>query len=524
MSTFGKRSPRSIVALKNLAFSYANVAFALISGILLVPVYFKYFDASIYGSFLAVFNIINIVNLSETGLSFTTTRLLAEADAQQNESKFHLIYRTAQATASIYAAITVLFGVLVINLVPYLTGTSGQQGEKLQLAFAIGIIALVVSIFNSILSSAAQAKHLPSQCGAANLISSICGIFTTLAGLSAGLQVLAIACGYLAKNLTSLLTLFLLSKKTTRQSLQTASGSKGGLKTVSIKGLFLTSLPVAFNSTSKGLVSNLQLTLIIQLADQLTAAKFALSSRIFLFVSTVVAPVGSSVFSTLSQLKTENAANRLNLHLRHLLELVSFTTASLLATAFVFNEAFLNLLIGPGKYVGNEVALLICCATYFNSRIGFLSVSMIALGGSRKTAIAEQIANCAKILCIWLMVPVLNYAAIPASEAFIGLLTTIIAIRWLAIHTLKLGPKESLRFALTGISAVVLCVIQTWAWVKYIAPPTTWFGLAVSSATFITVNTISATAVSSNLRAAILAIISVSRLQHLTAKLNKPGA
>src|SRR5689334_1529733 len=101
---------RRQAAVVSLVMSYAGLTLSFVKGIVLVPLYFRYFSLSTYGSFLASANIVGLLGLLDLGVATVLYQRLAQAFGAKDNARFARIVGCALAFTAVITPIFVVAG------------------------------------------------------------------------------------------------------------------------------------------------------------------------------------------------------------------------------------------------------------------------------------------------------------------------------------------------------------------------------------------------------------------------------
>lgn len=79
---------KRLAAFANLVHGITTLGISIVVGLVMVPIYLRFFNAGVYGAWLASGGLIAMLALVESGLSTVVTQRLAAAIADNNSSEF----------------------------------------------------------------------------------------------------------------------------------------------------------------------------------------------------------------------------------------------------------------------------------------------------------------------------------------------------------------------------------------------------------------------------------------------------
>lgn len=465
------------IAIQNLFFNYSNTLFAIVNGLVLLPLYLKHFSVSTYGSFLSSGNIIGMLGLLEGGVSLVITQKLAVAKSKNDLSLFSKI---------IGSTLFVTFGTFLIILTislgiyPFISDwvkAEPLEAENIQIAFVLSALSAGIGILYSSIAGIFQALLKVEVPGISNLIAVIIGVITTLLSLHLGFGIISIPLGLLVKGtigatiLTVILFIFL---------------KKNGYPIISfdkliIKDIIRTSIPLFGTNTAKSLMTNSQLLIITNLISPAAAAIYTITNRIFQVCDSLLAPIGSSIFSSISHLLGEGNISKIRSNIVNIFTLFSIFSSFILACSFSINQSFISLLVGEDKFGGTILSLLLCISMFLYTRFSFLNFNLYALGIFKKTVMYDLAGLLLKILILFVLVPITGLISFPLAEIISNLIIGGIFINSLMIKAISLKQKDMLNFAISGLFSFTLSMSAAYVWQIQIKNVTNTFHFMIYS-------------------------------------------
>lgn len=285
----------------NLLFNYANVSFVIINGLILVPLYLTYFSVGTYGSYLSSGNIVGMLGLLEGGMSYVLTQRLSNCYVKKNLTEFSKILGSGLFMSLSIFLLLVSIGFILFPFISDWVKAEPNEYKNIQYAFLFSAIGAGLNIVYHNISSVFQALLKVSICGFANIISIVIGIVSTLLGLKFGLGVVAIPLGVLIRGAVGVFILvFSLIKFFMKEKFPRIQIDK-----LITKDLIKSVLPMFGGGVAKSLVTNSQLLIITNFINPTASAVFFITGRIYQVCDSFLAPVGSSIFSSISQIVGE---------------------------------------------------------------------------------------------------------------------------------------------------------------------------------------------------------------------------
>jgi O-antigen/teichoic acid export membrane protein len=155
---FSKGHERTLLAKKNIAYSFLLKGLSILTGLLLIPMTIKYVNSAQYGIWLTLSSIIGWMSFFDIGLGNGLKNKLAEANALKQYSQSRIFVSTTYAIMSI---ITVFLFLVFLIANPYINwnsilNTSFPSADLSRLAllvFSLFCLQFVIQIINSVLTA-----------------------------------------------------------------------------------------------------------------------------------------------------------------------------------------------------------------------------------------------------------------------------------------------------------------------------------------------------------------------------------
>lgn len=455
----------------NLLFNYANTLFLIINGLMLVPLYFKYFSLSTYGSYLAVANIAGILGLLDFGLSLVFTQKLSVFHIKKDYKNFSKILSSGLFIGLFLFTFIILITIVLFPYVPFWVKANTEDFSDIKFAFLFSALGAGLTIYSNILASVFQAWLKVKISGFANISGVFFGIIATFLGLYLGYGVISISLGTFVKWLITflILSISLYSNFRKLASIRIKYNSKSNLL------LLKQSLPVFGNSVSKSLIDNGQLLIITNFISPTATTIFAITNKVYQVCSTVLAPIGSSIYAGLSQLVGENNHDNLKKNILKLFSIFTIFSAFILAISFSLNSSFIKFWVGEDKYGGLLLSFFLCLNVFFNSRFVYINFNLFSLGVFGKTVLYDQIGALVRLILTFGLIVNLGYIAIPLAELFSVVFISGIFVNKLFIKTMNFTKKEIFKILLDGLPDFSLFMFLGFCLNYYLPIPLTLF-------------------------------------------------
>lgn len=439
-------------SILNLLFNYANTIFAIINGLVLVPLYLKYFSIGTYGSFLSSGNIVAMLGLLEGGTSMVLTQRLSASFAKRDYQTFSKLIGSGLFISFCLTSALVIIGLLFFPFISGWVKAEPKEYTGIQYSFLLSAIGAGLSISFSNISAAFQAWLRVKTSGMINLISIPLGILTTLLGLKFGLGVVSIPLGILVKSLFGVISLLIVLFKT----LVKERYPKISIDKTDCVNLVRTTFPVFGSMVAKSVVTNSQLLIITNVIDPVSSAVFFMTGRIFNLCESLLAPIGSSIFASISQMVAEGDGQKIKTNLIKVFVIFSGFSVLILTMSLGVNKLFVGIWVGMDKFGGEALSALLCLTMFISTRFKFLEFILFALGIFGRTVFYDLICGAIRVLLIFSLIRYLGFIAIPIAELIPTVLILGYFLNKLMISKIQLNRNESIKFVFAGGLALAI--------------------------------------------------------------------
>lgn len=185
---------RRRVAITNLVFHYSAVGFAIVQGVVLVPLYLGHMSTATYGGWLATGSILAWIELLDPGISAVLQQRVAFLFGSEDSHGLSKAIGTG-LVLSIGLSLLPLLALPAAGFLAEIVGLKGGGGAELSAAIRVALVALCVALASYGVTAVNIGLQKPAATGAVFLASSSAGVVVTVAGLVGGMGLLAIPLG-----------------------------------------------------------------------------------------------------------------------------------------------------------------------------------------------------------------------------------------------------------------------------------------------------------------------------------------
>lgn len=449
------RPSRRRAVLVTVAFSYGSAVFAVLTGIVFVPVYLRYFDLTTYGAWLASGSIASMLGLIDGGLSQVVQQRMASAAGARDHERFAVIAGSSWVLASATVGTVLVAGTVLSPFVPDWVNAPEHTSHAIAVAFALAVAGSGLTIAQTHLFSAAYAWQTPWFAGVTAIVGYGVGVAAIVGGLAAGLEVVALGVGMFARGVV----VFLLAA--THAILE---WRRRKMPTPRVRGRELRDqgrlTAVLFLSRSASLLaSNGEAAIIAATIGPRAAATYTLTARVFSVCLMLVNPIAGASFTALAHLRASGTRERVTAISTELLLGSGALSGLVVGTAMAMNASFVSLWLGREAFGGAALNVALGCAALLQARSNLLGQIVPALGaiafGSGVVA-GDALVRVALMLAL---LPVLGSSAIPLASIAAGVIVTIPAFGVGIGGVLGIGRKRGCTVAVAGWPIALGCIV-----------------------------------------------------------------
>ncbi|MES2727589.1 MAG: hypothetical protein V4643_10845 [Bacteroidota bacterium] len=343
--------------------SYTNTAFAVISGLFFVPLYFRYIDINTYGSWLASGNVLNMLSIIEGGVAIVFSQKVAAFYGAGKGKEFAV---STASGISISFSIAFLIMIAALSLspwVPYWVKADAANISGIKWAFLFAGSGSALAIINSAIVVIPRAWHKNEFTSITALVASLMGllaIFCSLTFFNAGIVSLGI--GSFTRSLINLVgnSFYTIGKWKHHCSFKPA------FQFNDLKQLLVTTLPVFGSNFLGALLNNSKELLLAILVNPASVSILSITARLFGLIVMVINPLSSSLFSALSSLSLNK--EKLFYWIPKLFRTYNFASGIMFGMAISVNAWFISFWVGADKFGGIELSILLGISAWLTTK------------------------------------------------------------------------------------------------------------------------------------------------------------
>jgi O-antigen/teichoic acid export membrane protein len=463
-------------AFTNLSFAAANVLLTLVTGLLLVPLYLRYFDLATYGAWLASGGVISAIAVLESGLSSVLTRRLATAQAGADAVIFARLTTSGLSLALTAGLAVMAIGVAVSPFVPAWVHAPPTQREALTLAIKLTSIAAGASIFHLNLGAITQAWQQTVAPGVISTTGYLANVVAILISLKMGAGVVSLAVGRLVLATTyNLGYVIYIGPQWRRKSLGYYRPNLLLAREIWREARTLLVAQIA-NTVS----SNLESLVAAAMISPQVAAIVNLTGRLVTTARMFLEAVASAGFAGVAIAKESFDASAFQRVLTEYLTVAIVLSGLGAGAALALSPSVIPLWVGPAAFGGILLLILIAVSDTLAFRKGMLATVLIAGGQTALVARISLFEAVLRPIFLVSMVYALGIYGVPVSGILAYGIPLVLLSR-LAQARLHLPVVAQLK---AGVRGFTVGVASGLVWLTLVPRALTWFMVAVDLVLF----------------------------------------
>lgn len=406
-------------ALESAVLSYAAVAFTVVQGILLVPLYLRHMSVELYGAWLATGSILGWLELADPGVS----SILQQRVAFRSSGAAALPLGPTVGTGLAIAACSALVPLLAIPLgepLAALVGLAHGLRSALGTSFTLGLVAVGLGILNNALAAVAVGLQEVRPVGLIGLAGLVAGVGVTVAGLLTGLGLEALPLGALARSATGCAGNLLVVRGLLRRR-----GVRLAVTRLDLDELLGEATYTFVSRVGVAVLGRLDALLSATLLSPTATVVLTLTGRVVDVVRLVSDRIGAATMPILAQLAGEQGADRTRSAQRTVGTYTVLVLGVLGGAAVAWDRHLVTLWVGPDKFGGVALAGLQALYGCLASQLSTAAQGVFALGGIRAISVLGLV------------------------EALVRLGLQLLLVRWLGLHGFPVAAL--LALALTSL-------------------------------------------------------------------------
>lgn len=464
---------RRAATIANLIYQYVTVLMTIINGVLLVPLYLKHIDYSLYGAWLATGNIVVWLTVVDAGLSDVLKQQVAKYFGSVDIKQLGAAITTGFLCVFLLGLIPFLVSFLVAPILPKIFDLAPEFHSSLSMSFVLAGLSSSLVIISGGSVAVQQGLQRNIYISFVYTIGAIVGIVVTIYMLQTGKGLISIPAGLSVRGLIWVLCNGFLMILFCRQLKTPFALSREYFK--KIRGLVTWTF---INKLSFKLFGNCDAFLVGWLLGVDVAPIVVLTKRAWDLLIMCINRIGVAFMPAMAHLAGEGDQTKYRQVTKQLFNTVFYLTITGITIAVVYNKWFMQNWVGKALYAGRWFDSLMLPAIFTLIMVWFMSKALFAVGDIKAPSIAETAQNTLRFVLLfaglWLIGPLSVPLSFLISSGLVTLLFFLPRLKsYFLVHSVNLVKK-----AVRLIAFCMLSVLVCWLATK-IMPPVGWTRFAV---------------------------------------------
>ncbi len=393
LSRIKKERSRVITTKWNLIFHYVSIAFAMVSGIFMVPLYLKFLGVDIYGVWLATGNILVWLTAIDPGISTVLQQRIAEAYGKKDFQGLTDYLTAGLVITAVIVIFMILLGFLFARFLPSLLNLPFTiDAALIQKAFIMALIGSTLIVFSCSIIAVNQGLQGSLGVGIIDAVVTTLSISLTVFLLYGGFGLLGITVSQIFQGIGLILGnsgyLFW------RIQSEKLGYSFSFRKVSNVARL----IAYTFWGRIGGVVANnMDLIVVSRFLGPETVAMLNLTrkapdmSRMFIERPAVAfMPAVSHLFGAGEIMKAKPVLLRL-------LQMIIWSLGLVVGCYLALNDDFVRLWVGPALFAGQTINLIICITVLTQVIVCSLASLCFALGNIKGNSLISLVQSLLQI-------------------------------------------------------------------------------------------------------------------------------
>ena len=395
----------------NYIFNSINSIVVIVNGIVMVPIYFHYMSVSTYGAWLATGNVVAMLGLLESGLSFVITQKMSTAIAKKENERFRVLAGSNILSAIIISSTILLLGLAISPFITEWINIENDVKSDIRIAFIVTLIATCISIFINLFGAFPQVWQDTKQVGVYNTIANLLAIVSLLLFLILGCGVVSIALSYVVRSILNLtLSGSWIIRKWKRENYLSPIYSWSD----SLKLMKDCTYPF-LSKVSSTVVGNSQSFIIAHFMNPGLAAIYDLTSKICTVACGFLSIMNGSAFALFSLTIAEGNHEKTNQVMKNVTQVFFIMLVSVALYSICFTEPVMNYWLGLDKFGGTNLLVVIVAAKVLAQVRSYYNSILYTGGLINKSAIYDIAWMAMYLLILFIVIKPLEIYAIPVA-------------------------------------------------------------------------------------------------------------
>ena len=425
--------------------NYSVMILDIIQGLLFVPLYLHFIGTKLYGLWLGTGGVISALSFLDLGLATLIIQRISREYGKKDFNGVGKYFFSGIMINIFFLTILLILGFIASYKLDIIFHyISLRDNQILTKAFQFALIALVLLLLNNSVEGTLNALQTPLFGKITLFTGALIGLLVTFLLLHGRNPLMAIPIGLLIRaiiplvaNIAYLMLIFV------HNNIRLFS-----IQRRIIKDYLKLTPSLMLSKFGTSLIGNIEPTLInIFIAPQI-AVYYSVTKKAGQLIVTVLNRIGGVLYPSFAHLHAESNLDVFKKYFIKVLNIIFPIALTMFISYFILNKFFVQVWVGIGNFLGNEMTFLIAIALLISFFSNFLSYLLSTTGDIKYTNIAVFSESMSKMIFLFLLTKYVGVVGLPIAIILASTFFIIIYLkRWnkhllLKRHELKRLKKK----------------------------------------------------------------------------------
>lgn len=408
---------RKVAVLTNMFGTYSYVVVNILNGLVLIPLFLKYFGVELYGAWLATSGMISMFALLEGGINQVITQRLALSYSRNKQVSFRLVFSSGLIINTMVVLGMILLGGIFSKTFQYFIHTSTSNYRVLSNSIILATLGVALTLYQNTLFSPLYAWQRTFTAGIINSGTSILGIVINLILLFNGAGIISISISLFLNGLIGfLLAIFSVSKQ------MRARYGKGWfiLKIRHTKFILKKSAPLYLNTVINTISGNIEPVIIAGYVNSAAVVMYNVTYKLISMAGLPINAIAGAIMGSASHLFGQNDRDKQKSVVQTVVSLHTIVSVIVIVALVVINKDFIRVWVGQNLYGGDLLTILFGCQVLLTTRFNIYNSLIQATGNFKLTSLTGIIVSVGKLVLLFMLIIIFrNVSILPLASIFI---------------------------------------------------------------------------------------------------------
>jgi O-antigen/teichoic acid export membrane protein len=454
--------------------TYSYVLVNILNGLVLIPLFLRYFGVDLYGAWLATSGMISMFALLEGGINQVITQRLAKSYARKNPVSFRLVFSSGLIINTMVVLCMIVLGCIFAKTFQYFIHTSELNYRVLRNSIILATLGVALTLYQNTLFSPYYAWQRVFIAGIINSGTSIMGIVVNLVLLFNGFGIISISISLFLNGLIGfLLAIFFVTGEMRRRH----GAGWFILKFRHTKFILKKSAPLYLNTVINTVSGNIEPVIIGGCINSAAVVMYNVTYKLISMAGLPINAIAGGIMGSASHLFGQNDRDKQKSVVRTVISIHTIISVVVIAVLVIVNKDFVRLWVGEKLYGGDLLTILFGCQVLLSTRFNIYNSFIQATGNFKTTSLTGIIVAVSKLALLTVLIltfrdiHILPLAAILTLVAF--------TFYYYPNKVAKIVNDDSLLWRGTLEILIGVCLVAVLLYTPYYA--INWFQLVVKS-------------------------------------------